>query len=85
MCSLIRPFVYVRNNRVLGKIKTFIMPTWPFGDTINSIITGLFPRLYSSNIPQYETLAVSVPKKYVYHVELNRPKKFNTFTPTMWK
>ncbi|XP_045540727.1 delta(3,5)-Delta(2,4)-dienoyl-CoA isomerase, mitochondrial [Papilio machaon] len=48
-------------------------------------VLGLFPRLYSSNTPQYETLAVSVPKKYVYHVELNRPNKFNTFTPTMWK
>ncbi|KPJ01187.1 Delta(3,5)-Delta(2,4)-dienoyl-CoA isomerase, mitochondrial [Papilio xuthus] len=48
-------------------------------------VLGLSPRLYSSNTPQYETLAVSVPKKYVYHVELNRPKNFNTFTPTMWK
>ncbi|CAK1594848.1 unnamed protein product [Parnassius mnemosyne] len=48
---------------------------------------GIFSRLCSVNagIPQYETLAVSVPKKYVYHVELNRPNKLNTFTPNMWK
>ncbi|CAH2061784.1 unnamed protein product, partial [Iphiclides podalirius] len=49
-------------------------------------IVGVFSRLCcsSAGIPQYETLAVSVPKKYVFHVELNRPTKLNTFTPTMW-
>ncbi|XP_068624499.1 delta(3,5)-Delta(2,4)-dienoyl-CoA isomerase, mitochondrial-like [Battus philenor] len=66
MCSNIRPFLLVNNNkRVLEKIM----------------------RRYSSSTgsAQYETLAVSVPKKYVYHVELNRPAKLNTFTPAMWK
>ncbi|XP_053620882.1 delta(3,5)-Delta(2,4)-dienoyl-CoA isomerase, mitochondrial [Plodia interpunctella] len=46
-----------------------------------------FLRAYSAQaeVPQYETLAVSVPKKHVYHVELNRPDKLNTFNIAMWK
>ncbi|XP_050675925.1 delta(3,5)-Delta(2,4)-dienoyl-CoA isomerase, mitochondrial [Leptidea sinapis] len=42
-------------------------------------------KMYSSKVPQFETLAVSVPKKYVYHVEMNRPQQINTFTPVMWR
>ncbi|CAH0718401.1 unnamed protein product, partial [Brenthis ino] len=44
-------------------------------------------KLNSSNvaIPQFETLAISVPKKNVFHVELNRPKQLNTFNKIMWK
>lgn len=34
--------------------------------------------------PHYETLAVSVPKPFVYHVELNRPKKLNALNKQMW-
>ncbi|KOB72993.1 Delta(3,5)-delta(2,4)-dienoyl-CoA isomerase [Operophtera brumata] len=47
---------------------------------------NVFLRAYSTGteIPQYETLAVSVPKKNVFHVELNRPKKINTFNLAMW-
>lgn len=32
----------------------------------------------------YETLAVSQPSKFVTHVELNRPDKFNSFNHTLW-
>ncbi|CAH2217410.1 jg10684, partial [Pararge aegeria aegeria] len=48
---------------------------------------GIFTRLYSSNVevPKFETLAVSVPIKNVFHVELNRPKQLNTFNKAMWK
>ncbi|XP_067010199.1 delta(3,5)-Delta(2,4)-dienoyl-CoA isomerase, mitochondrial [Anabrus simplex] len=35
--------------------------------------------------PKFEKLAVSVPKPFVYHVELNRPDKLNTFNEAMWK
>ncbi|CAK1549119.1 unnamed protein product [Leptosia nina] len=42
-------------------------------------------RLYSTAVPQFESLAVSVPKKHVFHVELNKPNDFNTFTMDMWK
>lgn len=44
-------------------------------------------KLYSSNaaIPQFETLAISVPKKNVFHVDLNRPKQMNAFNKVMWK
>ncbi|XP_052742896.1 delta(3,5)-Delta(2,4)-dienoyl-CoA isomerase, mitochondrial [Bicyclus anynana] len=48
---------------------------------------GVLNRLYSSNVdvPKFETLAVSVPSKNVFHVELNRPKQLNTFSKIMWK
>ncbi|XP_052747908.1 delta(3,5)-Delta(2,4)-dienoyl-CoA isomerase, mitochondrial-like [Galleria mellonella] len=43
-------------------------------------------RTYSAkaDVTQYETLAVSVPKKNVFHVELNRPDKLNTFNDALW-
>lgn len=37
-----------------------------------------------SSTPIFETLQVSVPKPYVYHVELNRPKKVNAINEQMW-
>ncbi|KAL0859789.1 hypothetical protein ABMA27_010142 [Loxostege sticticalis] len=47
--------------------------------------TATFLRTYSSASKYtYETLAVSVPKKNVYHVELNRPAKLNTFNLPLW-
>ncbi|CAF4905523.1 unnamed protein product [Pieris macdunnoughi] len=49
------------------------------------IAPGALSRLYSTEVPQFETLAVSVPKKNVFHVEMNRPKQLNTFSMTMWK
>ncbi|XP_067640628.1 uncharacterized protein [Eurosta solidaginis] len=33
---------------------------------------------------KYHTLNVTSPKPFVYHVELNRPKKLNTFNRDMW-
>ncbi|KAL3274824.1 hypothetical protein HHI36_019607 [Cryptolaemus montrouzieri] len=38
----------------------------------------------SSASNQYETLSVSVPKEFIYHVELNRPDKLNAMNNTMW-
>ncbi|CAG9829905.1 unnamed protein product [Diabrotica balteata] len=32
----------------------------------------------------FKTLAVSVPKEFVYHVKLNRPEKRNAFNHEMW-
>jgi 1,4-dihydroxy-2-naphthoyl-CoA synthase len=32
----------------------------------------------------YDTLSVTVPKQFVYHVELNRPEKLNAMNRTMW-
>ncbi|CAH2098640.1 unnamed protein product [Euphydryas editha] len=49
--------------------------------------SGIISRLYSSNteVPQFETLEISVPKKNVFHVEMNRPKQLNTFNKIMWQ
>jgi hypothetical protein len=33
---------------------------------------------------QFKALSVTVPKPFVYHVELNRPKKLNAMNNTMW-
>ncbi|GJQ77790.1 hypothetical protein Trydic_g16051 [Trypoxylus dichotomus] len=33
----------------------------------------------------FETLQVSIPKPFVYHVELHRPKKRNAINEQMWK
>ncbi|KAF9407238.1 hypothetical protein HW555_012672 [Spodoptera exigua] len=50
------------------------------------LISNVFIRTFTkAELPQFETLAVSVPKKHVYHVELNRPKKSNSFSRTMWQ
>ncbi|XP_065213893.1 delta(3,5)-Delta(2,4)-dienoyl-CoA isomerase, mitochondrial [Planococcus citri] len=35
-------------------------------------------------IPKFETLNVSLPKPWVYHVELNRPEKLNAMSSIMW-
>ncbi|CAK1549118.1 unnamed protein product [Leptosia nina] len=47
--------------------------------------SGALSRLYSTEVPQFETLAISQPKKNVFHVEMNRPKELNTFTMNMWQ
>ncbi|KAK9885909.1 hypothetical protein WA026_013783 [Henosepilachna vigintioctopunctata] len=38
----------------------------------------------SSSAPEYETLKVTNPKEFVYHVELCRPDKLNAMNNTMW-
>ncbi|CAL7948357.1 unnamed protein product [Xylocopa violacea] len=37
------------------------------------------------NIDKYKTLKVSVPKDFIYLVQLNRPEKLNALNDTMWK
>ncbi|KAK1135718.1 hypothetical protein K0M31_000299 [Melipona bicolor] len=50
-------------------------------------IQYVYKMNYSSvkNISKYETLAISVPKKFIYKVQLNRPEKLNALNDTMWK
>jgi len=33
---------------------------------------------------QFKALSVTVPNPFVYHVELDRPKKLNAMNKTMW-
>ncbi|XP_064215003.1 delta(3,5)-Delta(2,4)-dienoyl-CoA isomerase, mitochondrial isoform X2 [Tribolium castaneum] len=37
-----------------------------------------------SHQASYETLSVTVPSEFVYHVELNRPDQLNAMNKTMW-
>lgn len=39
----------------------------------------------STTASNFETLKVTVPKEYVYHVELNRPDKLNAMNHTLWE
>lgn len=34
---------------------------------------------------KFETLSVSTPKDYVYHVQLNRPQQFNAMNSAFWR
>ncbi|KAK7792567.1 hypothetical protein R5R35_008663 [Gryllus longicercus] len=54
-------------------------------ETLRSISPN-FVAMYSNSadIPKFETLAVSVPKQFVYHVQLNRPDKLNAMNRKMW-
>ncbi|XP_057377540.1 delta(3,5)-Delta(2,4)-dienoyl-CoA isomerase, mitochondrial-like isoform X4 [Daphnia carinata] len=38
-----------------------------------------------SNKYKFETLLVSTPREYVYHVELNRPQQFNAMNSAFWR
>jgi enoyl-CoA hydratase/carnithine racemase len=33
---------------------------------------------------QFKEISITVPNPFVYHVELNRPKKLNAMNNTMW-
>merc|ERR1712135_44670 len=45
------------------------------------------PAMAMSTLPQhqYETLLVTSPKEFVYHVQLNRPKKYNAMNSAFWE
>lgn len=34
---------------------------------------------------KFETLLVSTPREYVYHVELNRPQQLNAMNSVFWR
>jgi enoyl-CoA hydratase/carnithine racemase len=33
---------------------------------------------------EFKALNITVPNPFIYHVELNRPKKLNAMNKTMW-
>ncbi|XP_034118946.1 delta(3,5)-Delta(2,4)-dienoyl-CoA isomerase, mitochondrial [Drosophila albomicans] len=39
---------------------------------------------HSATVPHFNTLAITSPKPFVFHVELNRPKKLNAINREMW-
>ncbi|XP_075212605.1 delta(3,5)-Delta(2,4)-dienoyl-CoA isomerase, mitochondrial isoform X2 [Lycorma delicatula] len=42
------------------------------------------PAATTTDSPKYETLKLNVPQPFVYHVELQRPEKYNAMNRTMW-
>lgn len=50
------------------------------------LLTGIVRmNSFSTNgAVHYETLSVSTPAPFVFHVELNRPDKLNAMNRTMW-
>lgn len=49
-----------------------------------SRFSGNIFRNYSAMLSTFETLKVTSPQEFVYHVELNRPDKLNAMNRTMW-
>lgn len=54
----------------------------PVSVLLNICKKNFVNRLSSTMV--YETLSVSVPHEFVYHVSLNRPDKLNALNKTMW-
>lgn len=56
--------------------------------TLNMKDRGLYQTAMMSTSAgikdKFKTLAISVPNEFVYHVELNRPKKLNAIDNIMW-
>jgi delta(3,5)-delta(2,4)-dienoyl-CoA isomerase len=40
--------------------------------------------MLSTAAEEFKALNITVPNPYIYHVELNRPKKLNAMNKTMW-
>lgn len=38
----------------------------------------------ASKVGNFKAIAVTVPHPFVYHVELNRPDRYNALNNTMW-
>ncbi|KAL5283709.1 ECH1.2 family protein [Megaselia abdita] len=45
---------------------------------------SVLPKRNTEELKTLKTLSVSNPKPYVFHVQLNRPDKYNAFTKQMW-
>ncbi|XP_060519588.1 delta(3,5)-Delta(2,4)-dienoyl-CoA isomerase, mitochondrial [Cylas formicarius] len=41
-------------------------------------------RAMSSDVPRFQTLSITIPREFVYHVQLNRPERLNALNRTMW-
>jgi len=60
----------------ISKIIRNVLPQRP--------VLGHCIKLMSSSSYNYQTLNVTEPSPYVFHVEMNRPKKMNALNKEMW-
>jgi len=52
----------------------------------NIAFSGLtLKRTMTSSAYKFETLNVTEPSEFVYHVEINRPDKRNSMNKTFWR
>jgi len=52
----------------------------------NIAFSGLtLKRTMTSSAYKFETLNVTEPSEFVYHVEINRPDKRNAMNKTFWR
>jgi len=50
------------------------------------VFSGLtLKRTMALSAYKFETLAVTEPSQFVYHVEINRPEKRNAMNKTFWR
>lgn len=57
---------------------------FPFSENLVLSQVAALTAPAEEQTPQFEALSITVPKPFVYHVELNRPKKLNAMNNTMW-
>lgn len=55
-----------------------------FSENQNLIQIAMLTTAAEEPRTQFKTLNITVPNPFVYHVELNRPKKLNAMNNTMW-
>lgn len=57
---------------------------FPFSENLVLSQTAVLTTSAEEQRSQFKALSITVPKPFVYHVELNRPKKLNAMNNTMW-
>ncbi|KAI8117115.1 hypothetical protein FF38_09175 [Lucilia cuprina] len=70
-------------------LRTIVKPAaFPYRNIVTNnnarmMSTKMLPESIT-NIPSFKTLAVTTPKPFVFHVELNRPQRYNAINKEMW-
>lgn len=79
---MIRPFL--NSRRLLQSVCSYYLKSIELCSAMSSETNPAEAPSANINIPKYETLELAVPKPFVYHVQLQRPDKYNAMNKTMW-